>query len=176
MLLSDIRIRSACSDDMAAIVRLFARARASMKELGIDQWQDGYPFVSDIENDIGADAAYVLLKDGSVLGYFAFYSGREEAYEEITEGSFRETGKYSFVHRVAVDAEFRGLGFGKKMFEYAKKLAYIDLSVSLRCDTHEDNRPMRSLLMKCGFQRCGIVYYDKKSGNPKRRVAYDLLL
>lgn len=176
MLISEIRIRSAYNEDMPKITELFSKARASMKELGIDQWQDGYPFVSNIEADISASAAYVLLKDDAVLGYFAFYSGREEAYEEITEGAFREGGKYSYVHRVAVDTEFRGLGFGKKMFDYAKKLAYIDLSLSLRCDTHEDNRPMRSLLMKCGFQRCGIVYYDKESGNPKRRVAYDLLL
>ena len=153
MSISDIRIRSAVIADLPAICDLFAKSRQTMKEQGIDQWQDGYPFSTDIEEDMKLDQAYVLVKESTVVGYFAYTSGKEEVYEKITEGAFREDGyRYSSVHRVAVSPELRGHGLGGRVFDYATKLAHIDHALSLRCDTHEDNKPMRSLLGKCGFQ------------------------
>ena len=177
MSLSDIRIRNANLKDMPAISDLFERSRKTMKEQAIDQWQDGYPFPDDIALDIQNDCAYVLVKNDDVVGYFAYNTGKEEVYENITEGSFREDGayRYSSVHRVAVAPEFRGHGLGVRVFEYAVKLAHIDHALSLRCDTHEDNKPMRALLGKCGFQYCGVVYYER-NGLKEKRIAFDLLL
>ena len=176
MSISDICIRSAMFSDLASICDLFAVSRQTMKEQGIDQWQDGYPFVSDIEEDIKRDQAYVLVKSSEVVGYFAYTSEKEDVYEKITEGAFREEGyRYSSVHRVAVSPELRGHGLGTRVFEYAIKLAHIDHALSLRCDTHEDNKPMRSLLRKCGFQYCGVVYYERNERKDKR-IAFDLLL
>ena len=101
---------------------------------------------------------------------------KEDVYENIVEGAFREDGyRYSSVHRVAVSPELRGHGLGSRVFDYAVKLAHIDHALSLRCDTHEDNKPMRSLLGKCGFQYCGVVYYER-NGLKEKRIAFDLLL
>lgn len=175
MSLSDVRIRSAEKEDLPQIDDLFDRTRKSLKEQGTDQWQDGYPFYTDLLKDIENKRAYVLVDSNKVVGYFAYMSEKEEVYENIVEGSFREKGRYSAVHRVAVSPELRGNGFGSRMFEYAIKLAHIDLSLSLRCDTHEDNKPMRSLLAKCGFQYCGVVYYER-AGLKQKRIAFDLLL
>lgn len=176
MSISDICIRSAVPDDLSAICDLFDKSRKTMKEQGIDQWQDGYPFSSDIEEDIQNDQAYVLVKGALVVGYFAYTTGKEDVYETITEGAFREDGyRYSSVHRVAVSPELRGHGLGCRVFDYAVKLAHIDHALSLRCDTHEANKPMRSLLGKCGFQYCGVVYYERNERKDKR-IAFDLLL
>ena len=176
MSISDIHIRSAAARDLSAICDLFAQSRQTMKEQGIDQWQDGYPFRSDIEEDMRHDQAYVLVKGSDVVGYFAYTTGKEDVYENIAEGAFREDGyRYSSVHRVAVSPEHRGHGLGGRVFEYAVKLAHIDHALSLRCDTHEDNKPMRTLLGKCGFQYCGVVYYDR-NGTKDKRIAFDLLL
>ena len=46
-----IRIRLAVQEDMAAIMAVFAQARAAIAALGIDQWQDGYPQREIIEKD-----------------------------------------------------------------------------------------------------------------------------
>ena len=176
MSVSNIRIRSAVLEDLSAICDLFDKTRQGMKEQGLDQWQDGYPFSSDIEEDMRLDQAYVLVNDEKVVGYFAYTTGKEDVYEKITEGAFREDGyRYSSVHRVAVSPELRGHGLGCRVFDYAVKLAHIDHALSLRCDTHEDNKPMRSLLGKCGFQYCGVVYYER-SERREKRIAFDLLL
>lgn len=177
MSISDIHIRSAVFEDIDSITDLFSRARNALKEQNIDQWQDGYPYKGDIDDDIQRDRAYVLVKGQGIVGYFAYTSGKEEVYENIVDGHFREDGRYRYssVHRVAVSPELRGHGLGSLVFDYAVKLAHIDHALSLRCDTHEDNRPMRSLLGKCGFQYCGIVFYERK-GLKEKRVAFDLLL
>ena len=47
-----IRIRPAVAEDVAAIMPVFAQARAAIAALGIDQWQDGYPTEAHIEADI----------------------------------------------------------------------------------------------------------------------------
>ncbi len=174
---SDFHIRSASGRDIPQIIELFNISRKTMWEQGIDQWQDGYPFRSDIENDIENNRAYVLYSDNTLVGYFAYTTGKEEVYENITEGSFREEKqyRYSSVHRVAITPERRGHGYGMLIFDYAVKLAHIDHALSLRCDTHEDNRPMKSLLMKCGFQYCGVVYYIRGEKRD-RRIAFDLLI
>lgn len=175
MLPSDVRIRSAEYADLDELTALFDRARRALSEQGIDQWQDGYPFRADLEGDIANGRAYVLAADKRVVGYFAYFSEKEEVYEKIAEGEFREGGRYASVHRVAVSPELRGNGFGSRIFDYAVKLAHIDLALSLRCDTHEDNKPMRSLLAKCGFQYCGVVYYER-NGTHDKRIAFDRLL
>ena len=174
---SELHIRSATSEDLLKITELFDVSRKTMAEQGIDQWQDGYPFKSDIENDILNSQAYVLYSEDVLVGYFAYTTGKEEVYENITEGSFREDKnyRYSSVHRVAITPERRGHGYGSRIFEYAVKLAYIDQALSLRCDTHENNRPMRALLTKCGFQYCGVVHYIRGEKKDKR-IAFDRLL
>lgn len=177
MLTSDLHIRSAEKKDLPKIIALFDSSRKTMREQGIDQWQDGYPFPEDIEADIDNNSAYVLFSEDTLVGYFAYMTGKEEVYEKITEGKWREEAeyRYSSVHRVAVTPERRGHGYGSKIFEYAVKLAHIDHALSLRCDTHEDNRPMRALLTKCGFQYCGVVYYERGERQDKR-IAFDLLI
>ena len=173
----DLHIRSATFDDVDEVLKLFDRSRKSLREMGIDQWQDGYPFKEDIDSDIENARAYVLLREGELVGYFAYATGKEDVYENIAEGAFREEKKYRYsaVHRVAVTPEHRGHGYGVRIFEYAVKLAHIDQARSLRCDTHEDNKPMRALLTKCGFQYCGVVYYVRGEKKDKR-IAFDLLL
>lgn len=174
---SDFHICSAEKKDLPLIVSLFDASRKTMKEQGIDQWQDGYPFESDIEYDIESNQAYVLYSEDNLVGYFAYTTGKEDVYENITEGQWREEKeyRYSSVHRVAILPERRGHGYGSRIFDYAVKLAHIDHALSLRCDTHEDNRPMRALLTKCGFQYCGVVYYERK-GKKDKRIAFDLLI
>lgn len=175
MLSSEIHIRSAKAGDLPGILTLFEQARHSMKEQGIDQWQDGYPQKELLVSDIESGNAYVLTEEETVLGYFYFSAAREPAYDTVENGEFRESGKAGVVHRVAVMPRVRGKGLGRAIFDYAVKLSHIELCVSLRCDTHENNHPMRGLLAKCGFLPCGNVYYGTDE-HPIKRIAYDLLI
>ena len=45
-------IRKTAYADIPAVMTLFDKARQTMAALGIDQWQDGYPFESNIRADV----------------------------------------------------------------------------------------------------------------------------
>ena len=47
-----IQARKAQTGDFDAILRLLDHARAAIRTLGIDQWQDGYPEPELIASDI----------------------------------------------------------------------------------------------------------------------------
>ena len=48
------------------LAALYADARAAIAAFSIDQWQDGYPRVSDIENDIRRDELWIGMTGASV--------------------------------------------------------------------------------------------------------------
>lgn len=175
MLPFEIHFRSAVLSDLAAIMALFEEAKTLMRQQGLEQWQDSYPEEEILRQDITDDCGYVLTHDGEVAGYFAFSTAHEPAYDFVENGSFREEGKAGVVHRVVVSKSVRGHGLGRRIFDYAIKLAHIELCVTVRCDTHENNRAMRGLLAKCGFTSCGVVYYQRNGASVKR-VVYDILI
>ena len=63
-------------------------------------------------------------------------------------------------------AAVRGRGIARAVFGFAAEHADY-----LRCDTHEDNAPMRRALTSFGFRECGTITV----ANGTQRVAYDWL-
>jgi len=57
-----------------------------------------------------------------------------------------------------------GKGVARSILSYAAKRADY-----LRCDTHEDNAPMRRALESFGFRECGTITV----ANGTQRIAYD---
>jgi RimJ/RimL family protein N-acetyltransferase len=44
---------------------------------------------------------------------------------------------------------------------------------SVRVDTHRDNEPMRGLLKKHGYTRCGVIYLTDTVEQDTHRVVYE---
>ena len=65
------------------------------------------------------------------------------------------------IHRVAA---VRGHGVARAIFSFVAEHADY-----LRCDTHEDNAPMRRALTSFGFRECGTITV----ADGTERVAYD---
>ena len=62
-------IRRATASDVAQIMSIVADAQLSLRELGIDQWQDGYPSKEVIVSDIASEVGYVYSIGDVVVGY-----------------------------------------------------------------------------------------------------------
>ena len=72
------------------------------------------------------------------------------------------------MHRLALSNDFRGRGLGDAAFRLAGELCLARESCSLRADTGFDNRRMQHILVKNGFEKCGVISYQ---GSP--RLAYE---
>lgn len=165
-------IRLANIDDVPAIMNIVRSAQQSLKELGIDQWQDGYPTSEFICEDISRGVGYVACTDdGAIIGYEAVVLTGEVAYEQIADIKWNTPNRYVVVHRLCVSGDSRRHGVAMELMSFASNHAQQHDIHAFRIDTHKGNVRMLSLLRKLGFQRVGRVRYE--SGE---REAFDLKL
>lgn len=171
-------IRKTETADIPEVMVLFDRARKTMATLGIDQWQDGYPYVSNVETDVALGESYVVTRDGRVVATFVFMEREEPTYKTI-DGAWRSDKPYAAIHRITVSPDARrtaekcdAKSVSTEIMEFVKDKAARDgFDGGIRVDTHEGNIPMRKMLEKNGFVLCGVIYLE--SGAP--RVAYQFL-
>ncbi len=160
-----MKIRHATESDLPVIHRLYAEARAYMKENGNpNQWGDRYPDEATVAEDLASDRLYVCTEDDTILGVFCYFFDVEPTYEVISEGAWLNDRPYGVIHRIATCSHRRGVA----SFCFSHCLS---LCQNLRIDTHADNLPMQRALAKNGFLRCGIIHLE--NGDP--RIGYQLV-
>lgn len=162
-------IRRANNRDIEAIMGIISDAQAALRELGIDQWQDGYPTAEIIERDIESKVGYVYVEDNMVVGYAAIVLTGEMAYKQIDDHVWGTGEDYVVVHRLCVGKDFTRKGIALSLMRKAKELAIEAGYSGFRIDTHRGNVRMLSMMDRLGFEYRGIIRYD--SGE---RLAYDL--
>ena len=154
-------IRIASPDDLVFIEGAYEHARAFMQANGnATQWPSGYPGRIDAEEDIACGHCFLVTDEAGPLASFSFAPGPDETYAKI-EGAWHSEAEYHVIHRVAA---VRGRGVARAIFSFAAERADY-----LRCDTHEDNAPMRRALTSFGFRECGTITV----ANGTQRIAYD---
>ena len=155
-------IRPAAIQDLPAIEKVYAAARAYMVQSGNPhQWGDSHPARVILESDIEKGDLYVCEVDGEIRGAFALLFGTDPTYSYIEDGAWPNEKPYATIHRIASDGQIKGIF--TKCFEYA-----LTRADEIRIDTHHDNKTMQHVVSKHGFRRCGIIYLA--NGDP--RIAY----
>ena len=153
-------IRQAQPADIKSILSIVRSAQLSLCELGIDQWQDGYPSEEVIANDIAQGVGYVACDNsGSVVGYEAVVLTGEEAYSQIDEHVWHTSNRYVVVHRLCVNGESRRKGVAIELLTFAGDFALKHGVCDFRIDTHKGNVRMLALLNKLGFAYVGTIRY-----------------
>lgn len=149
--------------DLAEIQRIYAYAREFMKNTGNpDQWKDDKPALNVLINDIEKHQLYIVKDGNKIHGVFAFITGEDPTYADISGGKWLFDSEYGTIHRVAGDGKVKGL-FDTILDFCGSKISH------LRIDTHRDNKIMQHLIEKNGFVKCGIIY--AADGSP--RIAYE---
>jgi hypothetical protein len=156
-----MQIRLASPADHEFIKGAYEHARTFMRENGnATQWPEGYPGRIDAEEDIAHGHCFLVTDEAGPLAVFSFAAGPDETYVEI-DGAWHSEAEYHVIHRVAA---VRGRGVARAIFSFAAERADY-----LRCDTHDDNAPMRRALESFGFRECGTITV----ANGTQRIAYD---
>lgn len=166
--------RKATFGDIDRITEIIIHASRRLHEAGIDQWQRGYPNRQSIENDIDNEVGMVLCLGDEILAYGAVIFSGERAYDDLTGGKWLTTShskapSYAVIHRLCVSEIFVGMGFAKQFMQAAEAMAQ-ERAVSMRIDTHPDNKIMQRLVSSLGYGYCGDVVIES------RRLAYEKLL
>lgn len=150
-------IRRTTFGDIDTVLHIYERAVSFMRESGNpNQWGTGYPGISVVEADIRAGVSYLIEEDGVIRAVFSYIEGEDPTYREITQGAWRTVGRYGTIHRLASGGE--AVGIAETCFAWCAERAREHGCVSLRADTHADNRIMQHLLVKNGFCYCGVIH------------------
>ncbi len=164
-----MKCRKATKADIHRIMEIIQDAQKYLKENNINQWQNNYPNAEIINLDIIKGESYVIVKDDMIVGTFALSFKDNKNYASIYEGEWLNHGKHSTIHRVAIDANYKGNGLASEIIKIATKISLDNFVDSIRVDTHKDNVSMQRLLIKNNFKYCGIIYLDDKS----QRIAFE---
>lgn len=173
--IQNISWRKARIDDFDAAYAILRSAARRMVQLGRHQWDENYPQKDDVLNDISLAQAYVLELDKRVVAYGVVSFDREPAYDVLCGGKWLTSGAYAVVHRMAVDLEERGRGFGVRFFENVIGMCEERGISAIKVDTNYDNVEMLSLLSRLNFVQCGNVYYNRMDGRIER-LAFEKVL
>lgn len=170
-----MKIRLSKIEDIPEIAIIIDDAKAYLKSQKIDQWQNGYPNATQVENDIKNNESYVVVNDeNQIMATSMFTLRKEPTYKEVIDGEWMvsENEKYGVIHRMAIKKEFRKFGLATFMF-HEFHLQLLEKKVrSLKIDTHEDNLGMQSLLKKLGYKYCGIIYTNYNA----KRLAFEKVI
>jgi GNAT superfamily N-acetyltransferase len=166
----EYHFRKANVDEQSQIWDILEQAILRRKRDGSNQWQDGYPNEEVIRQDIEKEAAYVLIKGETIVGYSAVLVNNEPAYADI-EGKWLTNTDFVAVHRIAVSEDYLGKGLAKKILGSIEEFARNNNIFSIKADTNFDNGAMISVFEKSGYVYCGEVYFRGNS-----RKAYEKVL
>ena len=170
-----MEIRKSFISDLPQLEAIFEEARKTIAELGINQWQNGYPSPEVIKSDVAKGESYAVEISGNIVGTFVMILSGEPTYDKIYQGAWKsgnENREYLTIHRVAISVASRGSGVSGEIIKYAENFAKENGKNAIRIDTHEGNVVMRKMLEKHGFSYCGVIYLESGEG----RVAYEKLI
>jgi GNAT superfamily N-acetyltransferase len=163
----DITFRKAEQADIERVWQIILQAKEQIRRMNSRQWQDGYPAIENIENDIETGYGYVLCGDKGVIAYGAVIFDGEPAYNAI-QGKWLTDLSYVAVHRLAVADEVKNRGIATHFMQKVQELSMQKGINSFRVDTNFDNLYMQKILYALDFTYCGEVIYDKN-----QRRAYE---
>lgn len=165
-------IRKGTVNDLDQIMVIINDAKRRLKLSGSPQWQKGYPNEETFLNDIKQGELYVLTQNLQIVGTMTL-ANYEPTYEKIIDGKWLNNDNYLVIHRIAIHQSFLKHGYASELISFAKSLAILRHIDSIRVDTHHNNLSMQKLVLKQGFQYCGIIHLNQI--DDKERLAYELL-
>ena len=168
-----ISCRPAVESDIEDIMLIVRQARNYLKKHRVDQWQGEYPTQDIFAADIANGECYAVTYGERLAGFFCLTEAPESGYDKITDGKWHGEGKYCTLHRMAIEARFRGTGLSDMLVDFADETAKAKDAECVRTDTHRKNKAMQKLFKRKGYAYRGNVLVSSEPGHDPARQAFE---
>lgn len=168
-----ISCRPAVESDIEDIMLIVRQARNYLKKHRVDQWQGEYPTQDIFAADIANGECYAVTYGERLAGFFCLTEAPESGYDKITDGKWHGECKYCTLHRMAIEARFRGTGLSDMLVDFADETAKAKGAECVRTDTHRKNKAMQKLLKRKGYAYRGNVLVSSEPGHDPARQAFE---
>ncbi|WP_037318158.1 GNAT family N-acetyltransferase [Salegentibacter sp. Hel_I_6] len=157
-------IRKANQNDLREIKKLTEACAKSLQQQNIFQWNENYPSLEKLQNDIQKQELYVFEEENMIISIIVLTSKMDEVYRTINW--LGKTDNNLYVHRLATHPEFWGKGYARKMMDYAEEFAIKQNFNSIRLDTFSQNKRNQKFYEAREYTKLGDVYFPHKNDQP----------
>ena len=158
----------ATKEQTKEVFSVFSAAVNHMEQQGIHQWDEIYPDLPTISEDIAKNQMYIGMIDNNIAVCFVL---SEEYDEEYKNGKWQwPNSKFCVIHRLCVNPQFQNQGIATKTMEYIEKVCKEAGYDSIRLDCFTQNPYSRKLYEKAGYSVVG--YADWRKGRFELREKY----
>jgi ribosomal protein S18 acetylase RimI-like enzyme len=152
-----IRLAKKEEKSLAALYRTVTK---SLQAQGIRQWDWVYPNRFVVRGDINRGTVYGILDRGRVIGAVVVDDRQSRSYSSLL---WTDTaGSPACIHRLAVHPSYQGQGIGKKLLQFAERLAQEEGRTSIRLDVYTGNPGAVCMYRKAGYADVGEIRYPMR--------------
>lgn len=128
-----------------SIFNILDKAKKFQKINNINQWNDDYPKIDHVINDINNGKAYVMKLSGMVAATVSL------SFINIDTLKNQNDNNSMMINRLAVDVDLNIRGLGSKIMTFIEEIAIEKGAEYLVASTHKTNYIMQKLFAKCDF-------------------------
>ncbi len=160
-------------DELDVILAMTRACGKHMRENGIDQWDENYPDLERLSNDIRTETLFAYRENNEVIGIIVLNETQDAEYAEIN-WSTSESDRNIVVHRLAVHPTHQGKGIARELMDFAEDWALDNDYDAIRLDTFSQNPRNQRFYTNRGYTDLGPVFLSYKKEHPY--FCYELLL
>lgn len=140
---------------------------------GIHQWDQNYPDLTTIQNDISKAQLYTYKIGDKITGIVVLNEVQDPEYADLQWVTSSDS-RNLVVHRLAVHPHYQGKGIARKLMDFAEIFAKEQGYDSIRLDTFSQNSRNQKFYDNRGYQLTGEVYLSYRDDYPY--IGYELIL
>jgi ribosomal protein S18 acetylase RimI-like enzyme len=161
-----MRIIEAKTTDVADVMRIISLCVAQMRAEGIEQWDEIYPSVEVVEDDVRAKCLFVIQEQGRCVAAICLNEVQPDEYRSV---SWRcSAGRVLVIHRLCVHPDWQTHGLARELMDFSEDHARAHGYASIRLDAYTGNSRAIALYEKRGYARVGQARF------PRRPLPFDL--
>lgn len=165
-------IKPSQPSDLEEIKALTEACAVAMQEKEIYQWNEHYPSIEKLEEDIEKAELFILKEEEKILGIIVLTDLMDEEYVPIEW--LTESRNNLYIHRLATHPSVWGKGYGQQLMDFAESFARENEFTSVRLDTFSQNKRNQQFYEARGYQKLGDIFFPKQSEHPFH--CYELVL
>lgn len=153
-----MKIENSITADIDEIFRLYVNASSYQKEKSVVVWPDFDRKL--VETELTDNRQWKLLIENKIACVWAITFSDPEIWEE------RDQDAAVYIHRIAVNPDFRGRNFVKILVDWTKEYARSMDKDFIRLDTLGNNVKLIEHYKNAGFEFLGLFNLKSTAGLP----------
>jgi N-acetylglutamate synthase-like GNAT family acetyltransferase len=137
--IAKLEIRKASTNDVEEIISLLNKAAEWIQSKGIDQWEPGSFDRRELLDRIREGEVYVAILQQAIVGTFTL-----QMHDKSVWGDLDSNEDFAYVHRLAINNDFRGQGLGLYLLGQAEKIAKGMAKKGVRLDCVSGNSILKN--------------------------------